>query len=240
MKEASAGSVKDLHAVARRARLLQVRGNREIPPALLIRCATLSINVTESMNAFEHALCSSSLWRYISKQRVIPWVLSSSRLGGHVLEIGAGYGAATADLRQRVPRVTSLEYDAKSLAKLRARNNPDGDKTGGSAAVCGDASYLPFADQSFSSAMAILVLHHLKSGELQDRAFAEAFRVLRSGGVFLGLEINDSWLNHVGHIGSTFTPVPPGSAFARLARAGFSTISVDFRVGGFRFSAVRP
>jgi ubiquinone/menaquinone biosynthesis C-methylase UbiE len=192
------------------------------------------------MNAFEHALCSSSLWRYISRRRVIPWVLSSSRLGDHVLEIGAGYGAATADLQQRASRVTSLEYDSKSLATLQARNNPGQDKARTCAAVCGDASYLPFADQSFSSTMAILVLHHLKSGELQDRAFAEAFRVLRSGGVFLGLEINDSWLNHVGHIGSTFTPVRPSSAFARLARAGFSTISIDFRVGGFRFAAIRP
>jgi ubiquinone/menaquinone biosynthesis C-methylase UbiE len=187
------------------------------------------------MNAFERILCSSSLWRYASKRHVLPWVLSNSGLGDHVLEIGAGYGAATNDLRQRAAWVTSLEYNPTSLAMLKKRTNG-----GSGAAVCGDASALPFADQSFSSAAAILVLHHLKSAELQDRAFAEALRVLRPGGVFLAFEINDSWIHQVGHIASTFTPLAPASAFARLTRAGFSPVSVDFRVGGFRITARRP
>ncbi len=162
-------------------------------------------------------------------------MLSGARLGDHLLEIGAGYGAATSYLQGRVARVTSLEYDANSLAKLKKHGNGQT-----CSPVQGDAARLPFADQSFSSAIAILVLHHLKSPELQDRAFAEAFRVLRPGGVFLAGEINDSWIHHVGHIGSTFTPVAPGSVFARLGNAGFSRISVDFRTGGFRISAIRP
>jgi SAM-dependent methyltransferase len=187
------------------------------------------------MNAFEHFFCSSSLWRYLSHRQVLPWILSGSRLGGHILEIGAGYGAATSHLSKRVERVTSLEYDAKALKKLRRHHN-----AGCNAAVCGDAAQLPFANQSFTSAIAILVWHHLKSAELQDRAFEETFRVLRPGGVFLAGEINDTWLNHVSHIGSTFTPVVPGSVFARLTRIGFSRVSVDFRSGGFRISAIRP
>ena len=101
-------------------------------------------------------------------------------------------------------------------------------------------NFLAIADQSFSSAIAVLVLHHLKSVELQERAFAEAFRVLRPGGVFLVGEIMDSWIHRLGHIGSTFTPVAPGAAFARLTNAGFSRVSVDFRSGGFRLSAIRP
>lgn len=187
------------------------------------------------MNSFEHFFCSSSLWRYLSQRQVLPWVLSGSRLGDHILEMGAGYGPATGYLCERVQRVTSVEYDASSLKKLRRRYN--GDR---SAAVCGDVACLPFASQSFTSAIAILVLHHLKSVELQDRAFAEAFRVLRPGGVFLAAEINDNWINHVSHIGSTFTPVAPGSAFARLTKIGFSRVSVDFRGAGFRISAMRP
>lgn len=187
------------------------------------------------MNSFEHLFCSSTLWRYVSQRRVLPWVLAGARLGNHILEIGAGYGAATRYLNERVGRVTSLEYDAVALAKLRRHH--DGPT---SEALCGDAACLPFADQSFSSAIAVLVLHHLKSVELQDRAFAEAFRVLRPGGVFLVGEIMDSWIHRVGHIGSTFTPVAPGAAFARLTNAGFSRVSVDFRSGGFRISAIRP
>jgi len=40
-------------------------------------------------------------------------------------------------------------------------------------------------------------------------------------------------------IRSAFTTVSAGSAFARLTRAGFSCISVDFRRGAFRLGAVR-
>ena len=187
------------------------------------------------MNGLEHFLCSSSLWRYASQRRVLPWVLSGARLGEHVLEIGAGYGAATSYLGERVERVTSLEYDTHALSKLRQKNSKVLNNTG----VCGDASRLPFDDQSFTSAVCILVLHHLKSTELQDRAFEQAFRVLRAGGVFLAFEINDSWIHHLGHIGSTFTPVDPGSVSARLRKAGFSRVSVDIGTGGFRISAMR-
>jgi len=211
-----------------------------VPYSRRIACSqairyTFNSHSTMCMNAFEHVFCSSSFWRYVSQRRVLPWLLVGSRLGDHVLEIGAGYGAATADLRQRAARVTSLEYDPKSLAKLKARI-----KSGVGEPVCGDATGMPFADQSFSSVIAVLILHHLKSPELQGQAFAETFRVLRPGGVFLALEINDSWLHHVGHIGSTFTPVAPSSAFAWLTRVGFSRVSIDFRRGGFRVSATRP
>lgn len=190
------------------------------------------------MNSLEHVFCSSSLWRYVSNRQILPWVLSGSRLGDHILEIGAGYGAATSHLSERVERVTSLEYDARTLAKWRGHQKQQNSHA--NAVLCGDASRLPFADQSFSSAIAILVLHHLKSPELQDLAFDEAYRVLRPGGVFLAFEINDGWIHHVAHIGSTFTPVRPSSAFARLTKSGFSRVSVDFRRGGFRITAIRP
>jgi SAM-dependent methyltransferase len=186
------------------------------------------------MNAFEHYFCSSSLWRHLIRSQILPWALSGARLGDHVLDIGAGYGAATPDLHRRVSRVTSLEYDAKSLQRLKSQHCSDS-----STALQGDASALPFADQTFSSAISILVVHHLKSRELQDRMFAEAFRVLRPGGVFVVLEINDTWLNRAVHYKSTFTPLTPGSAFARLTAAGFSRVSVDMRRGGFRLSAAR-
>jgi ubiquinone/menaquinone biosynthesis C-methylase UbiE len=186
------------------------------------------------MNTLEHCVCSSSLWRYISQRQLLPWVLSDACLGDHVLEIGAGYGAATVHLRERVPRVTSLEYDHNSTSKLKANHNGH---SGG--VLRGDASHLPFGNETFSSAIAILVLHHLKSRKMQDLAFAEVLRVLRPGGTFLAFEINDSWIQHLGHFKSTFTPLSPGSAFARLTIAGFSRVSVDFRRGGFRLHALR-
>jgi ubiquinone/menaquinone biosynthesis C-methylase UbiE len=83
------------------------------------------------------------------------------------------------------------------------------------------------------------MLHHLRSNELQDRAFAEIRRVLRPGGIFLAFEIPDMWLHRIGHIRSTFVPVAPASAKARLTGAGFSRVNVDFRHGGFRIQALR-
>jgi ubiquinone/menaquinone biosynthesis C-methylase UbiE len=184
------------------------------------------------MNAFEHFFCSTSLWRRLTHRHLLPWVFSGANLGDHVLEIGAGSGPATAHLLQLAPQVTSLEYNERSIAKLKSKNA--GLKI---APVCADAAQLPFADQTFSSAVAILVLHHLKSKELQNRALDEVHRVLRPGGSFFVFEINDDWIHRVGHYKSTFTPLTPGSAFARLTTAGFSKVSVDFRRGGFRIRA---
>lgn len=163
----------------------------------------------------------------------MPWILADSDLGEHILEIGAGSGAATAELRRRA-RVTSLEYDASSVSRLAVRfKDSRGD------VVRGDASSLPFANQTFSSAIAILVLHHLRSVELQDLAFAEIFRVLRPGSVFLAIEISDSWFHRLGHIGSTFVPVVPATASARLTQAGFSNVIYGFLGRGFRIRALR-
>lgn len=186
------------------------------------------------MNRLEHFFCSTSLWQRTTQRVLLPWLFSGARLGDHILEIGAGYGAATGHLLKLAPRVTSLEYDPRLLQKLKAKH-----QCAELTALCGDAATLPFADQSFSSAVAILVLHHLKSRELQDRALAEVHRVLRPGGSFFACEINDGWIHRVAHYKSTFTPVTPGSAFARLTKVGFSKISVDFRRGGYRMSARR-
>src|SRR5882757_5513180 len=187
-----------------------------------------------SMNRFETWFCGSPFWRYVTRRQLLPWILEGSELGEHVLELGAGLGAATEELRSRAARVTSLEYDHAFAAKLRAR-------VGGASVtvIQGDAAALPFSDGTFSSAIVILMLHHLRSKELQDRAFAEIWRVLRPGGVFLAFEIQDGWLHRVGHIRSTFMPVTPASLFARLMAAGFSKVTVDIRSGGFRVRTLR-
>ena len=66
---------------------------------------------------------------------------------------------------------------------------------------------LSFPDHAFSSVVAVLVLHHLRSPELQNAAFQEFHRVLRPGGMFFAFEIPDGWLQHAVHIRSTFVPV---------------------------------
>jgi ubiquinone/menaquinone biosynthesis C-methylase UbiE len=185
------------------------------------------------MNALENWYCSTSFWRWMTRARLLPWLLDRSELGEHLLEIGAGPGAATAELRKRVPRVTSLEYDHVAVVRLAQRNGT------GAGVLQGDAAALPFADRTFSSAIAVLVLHHLCSRELQDRAFAEVRRVLQPGGRFFAFEISDGWFKRVVHTNSTFVPVQPDALAARLTVAGFARVSLDPRPGGFRFTASR-
>jgi ubiquinone/menaquinone biosynthesis C-methylase UbiE len=195
----------------------------------------LSWNFAEFfMNRYETWFCGTRFWKWVTRRQLLPWMLQGSELGEHMLELGAGLGATTEELRRLAPRVTSLEYDHSFAAKLGARSNGSN-----GAVIQGDAATLPFADKTFSSAIAILMLHHLRSSELQDHAFAEVRRVLRPGGVFLAFEIQDGWLHRVGHIKSTFVPVAPASAIARLTSAGFSKATLDLRRGGFRICAIR-
>jgi SAM-dependent methyltransferase len=186
------------------------------------------------MNRLENWFCATPFWRHVTQRRLLPWMLSGAELGEHVLEIGAGLGAGTEELRRRAARVTSLEYDHKFAVGIAAQ------ACGARGAVLqGDAAALPFADRRFSSAIAVLVLHHLRSGELQNRAFSEIWRVLRPGGFFFAFEIQDGWLQRAIHKNSTFVPVQPASVLARLTAAGFSRVTVDFRRGGFRLRAMR-
>jgi SAM-dependent methyltransferase len=185
------------------------------------------------MNALEDWFCSTSFWRWMTRNQLLPFVLGRADLGEHLLEIGAGPGAATAELRKRVPRVTSLEYDYALAARLAQQHG------NGAGVVQGDAASLPFADRTFSSAVAVLVLHHLRSSELQDRAFAEIHRVLQPGGRFFAFEIQDGWFHRVIHTKSTFVPVGPAALAARLTSAGFAGVTVDYRSNAFRFRASR-
>jgi ubiquinone/menaquinone biosynthesis C-methylase UbiE len=189
------------------------------------------------MNRYETWFCGTRLWRWMTRRQLLPWILQGSELGEHVLEVGAGPGAATEELGRLAGLagcVTSLEYDHAFAAKLGARVNASN-----AAVIQGDAAMLPFADGTFSSAVAILMLHHLRCSEQQDRALAEIWRTLRPGGVFLAFEILDGWLHRVAHIRSTFVPVVPVSAFARLTTAGFSKVTIDIRRGVFRIRALR-
>jgi ubiquinone/menaquinone biosynthesis C-methylase UbiE len=184
------------------------------------------------MNSFENWFCASGLWRYLTERRWLPWALEGADLGEHVLDVGAGPGTATAELTRRARSVTSLEYSHDFCVKLRV-------KVDDARVVQGDASVLPFASQTFSSAIAVLVFHHLRSSEAQDRAFAEIFRVLKAGGVFVALEIQDGWLTRVAHFRSTFVPVTTDRLNGRLRAAGFSNVSVNNERGAIRIRAER-
>lgn len=162
----------------------------------------------------------------------MPWALEGIELGDHLLEIGPGPGLTTDLLRQRVPQMTALEIDPRLAAALKQRLQ------GTNARVMeGDATQMPFEDKSFSAVIAMTMLHHVPSPALQDKLLAEAYRVLRPNGIFVGIDSTLSFRFRLIHLGDTMVTVEPDTFGARLQAAGFEQITIDKRPTRFRFRA---
>ena len=48
------------------------------------------------MNRLENWFCASTIWRFFTERKLLPWIVSGYRLGDHVLEVGAGPGPGEA------------------------------------------------------------------------------------------------------------------------------------------------
>lgn len=164
----------------------------------------------------------------------MPWALDGVELGEHLLEVGPGPGLSTDFLRPQVPRITSIEIDGRLAASLRARMRGTNVSV-----VEGDATAMPFADETFSSAVSFTMLHHVPSPELQDKLLAEVQRVLRPGGVFAGTDSRWSRVFGLMHLFDTMVIVDPHTFGARLERAGFTDVHVQAVERAFRFRARR-
>ena len=187
------------------------------------------------MNRFHRWFCRTSIWKKALANEIIPWALNDVELGDDVLEVGPGPGMTTDILRERTPRLTSIEIDPRLAVALRERLQ------GANVIVVeGDATAMPFADGSFSGAVSFTMLHHVPSPALQDRLLAEVYRVLKPGGVFAGSDSRWSVGFHLIHLWDTMVVVEPESFAARLAAAGFTDVSVKAAKRAFRFRARRP
>lgn len=182
------------------------------------------------MNRLHQWLCASSIWARHAQRTLVPWVLDSSALGEDVLEIGPGYGVTTRALAQRLPRVTALEADAELAERLTSTID-------GVPVVHADGTAMPFDDAVFSAVVCFTMLHHVPSPQLQDRLFAEAYRVLQPGGVFAGSDSRAGMLFRLIHLADTLVVIDPDTLGARLSAAGFEQVRIDKRPGSFRFSA---
>jgi SAM-dependent methyltransferase len=186
-----------------------------------------------TMNLMHRWCCSSNYWAKTVEQKLLPWVLRDVELGDRTLEIGPGYGANLRVLVDKTPSLTAVEIDAPLADRLRGKYGSrariihgDGTDTG-----------LPAAD--FSSVVCFTVLHHVPTAALQDRLFAEAFRVLAPGGVFAGSDGVPSLSFRIAHLGDTYNPVSPDTLPDRLRRAGFSDVRADAKRGEQRWRAVK-
>ena len=173
------------------------------------------------MNSNHEKLCPSPEWAQYLQQDVLPSVTSQVDLGAHMLEIGPGPGAATDWLRHKVDRLTVLEIDPVAAAKLSER-------FGGSnvEVVVGDATQAAYPDGTFDSIGSFTMLHHIPTAALQNKILAEAFRMLKPGGVLVASDSLASNDLHHFHVDDTYNPIDPSSAFCRLQVAGFDQITV--------------
>jgi ubiquinone/menaquinone biosynthesis C-methylase UbiE len=174
------------------------------------------------MNSNHTKLMPSPEWFAHIQDEVLPQAIAGVSLGPDLLELGPGWGAATEWLRTRVARLVTVEQEQESVTRLA-------EKYAGStvSVVFGDAAALEYPDASFDTVATFTMLHHVPTRAQQDRVLAEAFRVLRSGGVFLGSDSLPSDGLHRFHEGDTYNPVEPAAFLTRLQMAGFAAITLQ-------------
>lgn len=173
------------------------------------------------MNENHARVCPSPEWAAHIQDEVLPSLTEHADLGDQMLEIGPGPGAATDWLRHRVRRLTAVEVDPGAAGKLAARFAGSNVEV-----VTGDATRIRYPKASFDSVGCFTMLHHVPTLALQNKILAEAFRVLRPGGVLIGSDSLASSGLHDFHAGDTYNPVDPASVLARLQTIGFGSITI--------------
>jgi SAM-dependent methyltransferase len=185
------------------------------------------------MNLCHRVCCSSERWAKEVEGHVLPAVLADVDLGDNTLEIGPGYGAFLRVLVDLTPKLTAIEIDQPMAQRLQRLY---GDRV---RIINGDGTDTGLPDDEFSSVVSFTMLHHVPTAELQDRLFAEAFRVLRRGGVFAGSDGVPSLLFRILHFRDTCNPVPPETLPDRLRAAGFTAVDVEVGTGRQRWRAIK-
>ena len=187
-----------------------------------------------AMNLLHQRRCSSAGWADMVRDELLPWALADVELGDQTLEIGPGYGATLRALVDRAGAVTAVEVD-KSMAERLDRLYGDRARV-----IHGDGSNTGLPDTSFASVVCFTMLHHVPTARMQDQLFAEAFRVLRPGGVFAGSDRLPSLPFRLIHIGDTYNPIRPDELKTRLGLAGFTDIRTDVASVRLRWRATKP
>lgn len=106
--------------------------------------------------------------------------------GDRVLDVGAGFGRHVFECARRGADVVALDYAQHEVVETGATLDAmieageiDGDRVTG--VLRGDATKLPFADDSFDKVITSEVLEHVQD---DVAAISEMVRVLRPGGMF--------------------------------------------------------
>jgi SAM-dependent methyltransferase len=143
-----------------------------------------------------------------------------------VLDVGCGTGRTAVAIQQRYDcDVTGVDVRGKMIEKARKRANRLGVKA---AWAVGDAEALPFQDGTFDVVFSESVNVFVEP----SRALSEYFRVLRTGGWYVDVEmlvtrpVDDAWRESVRRVYGA-RHVPDQSGWKRLYKqAGFSNVRV--------------
>jgi SAM-dependent methyltransferase len=183
------------------------------------------------LNRLHHWYCNRDAWKRHVRDELVPPAIEGVELGD-VLEVGPGFGPATEVLAARSGRLTALEIDPRLAGPLR-------DRLGERAEIVeGDGAAMPFPDAAFDVVACFTMLHHVPSRDTQDRLFAEARRVLRPGGRFVGTDSIGKGLGFwLLHVGDTKVLLDPRDLPSRLEGAGFRDVRVEPDGEALRFAA---
>lgn len=104
---------------------------------------------------------------------------------GRVLDLGAGTGRLTLQLRQRASELIAVDFSLTSLKTLADRTRRDSrHKHAAFDLVQADASFLPFRNEVFDTVISAHVMHHVPL-PARTEAFSQVRRVLRPKGRFI-------------------------------------------------------
>ncbi len=187
------------------------------------------------MNRLHRWYCRSAHWKQELENEALPWSLRGVDLGNDVLEVGPGPGLTTDWLRHRYKSLNCIEVDRELAGSLGLRTANSNVRV-----QCADATKMPYRDGTFSGAVSFTMLPHVASPALQDRVFAEVYRVLRPGGAVAGIDSMRAVLMRIFHIRDTMVLVDPATLPARLEAVGFKDVKVEIGARRFRFCAQRP
>jgi SAM-dependent methyltransferase len=173
------------------------------------------------MNENHAKVCSSAEWAEHIQTEILPELTSGIELGGQMLEIGPGPGAATEWLRHRVASLIAVEVEEAAALRLKERYAGTNVEI-----VTGSGAELGYPDESFDFVGTFTMLHHVPTTAMQNKILAEALRVLRPGGVLIGSDSLASNDLHHFHADDTYNPVEPASLLTRLQTLGFDKITI--------------
>lgn len=135
----------------------------------------------------------------------------------HILELGAGTGAARAALQTIYPDANLIELDwsAAMLAQSTGTNR-----------LCADAHRLPLADNGIDLVFSNLMLPGCAEPE---QVFAETRRVLKHPGLFLFTTLGPDTLKQLRRAWSRVDDLPHVHTFADMHNIGDALVQAGFR-----------